>query len=431
MRPLRKHYMLVATVGLLGLLAALWLAVSTSPSVASDALWKAVLAESWMSVIDLCEAKEDTPMPVHLRALKGHACLALNRNDESLVCLITIAEKSDRLTWKEWAFQFAGANPRNTMALYLKGDALSRLGKWDEAVTVYSEALSQAKTQLAKAMVLNAMGVACVYLDNATEAMKDFEKACATAPSFADAHANLGTLLLVAEAAEGASTKYDEAIHQSESFTLARIGRTCAMLGQSRDPETLTRAIEEFLSWARRPCASSLAKENLESLARASKEAGESQITVSKGMSLSANEFREMDRPTRMEIMSKMSPQQLNTLISKSYENYAHSRSWGESLQYLGPLSDLVPGFSATQSHRHADQHMEVFSDARSVMQQNFGINQSSWFRDSGGADTKGVAFNESLGDMGPWPAKKMWFGLMPAVGLPRVTFMDAESTEP
>jgi hypothetical protein len=157
-------------------------------------------------------------------------------------------------------------------------------------------------------------------------------------------------------------------------------------------------------------------------LARAVKKAGESKMTVAPGMSLSANEFREMDRPTRMEIMGRMSPQQLDSLISKSYENYAHSRSVGESLEYLGPLAKEIPILSAPQSHRHADQHLAVFNDARSVMQQKHGIGQDSWFRNSGGVDTGGVALKASVGDVGPWPTRRMWFGTMPGMDLPQIT---------
>ena len=418
----------VAILGLSGLLAVVWFTLPRGTSTESDALCRAVLAENWKGVIDLCASEEDTPMPVHLRALKGHACLALNRNDESLGHFLSIVNDGDRLAWKEWALQFAETNPQNAVAAYLKGDALARIANWEDALACYVYALGTARSDHLKAMILSARGVAYAHLDNSERAMADLERANVVAPGFADAHANLGTLLLLGEAADGALTKYDEAVDHSDSFTLVRVGKTCAMLGQSRDQDTLTKAIKEFSSLASYPHVAALAEENLESLARTMKEAGESEIAVAKGMSLSANEFREMDTATRTGIMRNMTYSQLDNIVSKSYKNYAHSRSWGESLDYIEPIRNKIPFFSSTQSHRHADQHLEVFNEARGIMQENYNVDQASHFRDSGGADTEGVALYKSRGDTGPWPAKKTWFGLMPAIGLPQVTIAGTES---
>lgn len=419
MKPLKKSYMPVTLLGLCGLLVIVGLTLPKGSGSEHDPLCKAVLAENWKGVIDLCAVEEDAPVPVHLRALKGHACLALNRNDESLAHFLTMTEESDRLAWKEWAFELVKDHPQSAVALYLKGDALARLPQWAESLTCYVQALSMAKSDHLKAMILSARSIAYAHLGHSEKAMADLEQANVVAPDFADAYANLGTLLLLVDAADGALAKYDEAVEHSDSFTLVRVGKTCAMLGKSRDQDTLTKAIKEFSSLASCPYVTVLAKENLESLARTIEEAEKSEIVVAKGMSLSANEFREMDNLTRTGIMNDMTQNQLNSIITKSYENYAHSRSVGESLEYLGPLREMVPFLSAEQSHRHADQHLQVFNDALKVMQDKYNVNPSSYFRDSGGVDTEGLALYKSRGDMGPWPAKKMWFGMMPDVGLP------------
>lgn len=69
-------------------------------SIINQDIEKALLVKDWHTV----NAKSGTPeelakLPV-LRAIKGHACLLLNQNNESLYLFLSLANKSDLESWK-------------------------------------------------------------------------------------------------------------------------------------------------------------------------------------------------------------------------------------------------------------------------------------------------------------------------------------------
>ena len=58
---------------------------------------KATLAEKWQLVADQCGRNEKLTSSPVLRAIKGHALLVLNHNNESL--LLSITKDSDGKAW--------------------------------------------------------------------------------------------------------------------------------------------------------------------------------------------------------------------------------------------------------------------------------------------------------------------------------------------
>ncbi len=184
----------------------------------------AVLAEDWAKVAKLLDdVKAETPEPV-LRLIKGHADLALNRNNESLCMFISVASSDNDLQeWDKWTRDFAGRNPKSIIAYYFRGDALARIKKWDEALTAFNKAL---ELNPKHAMVLNARGVVYAAKRDLTLARNDFDNAISINQSFADAYANLGSRFIqMKDGAEGAINEFDKALRISPGFALALHGK--------------------------------------------------------------------------------------------------------------------------------------------------------------------------------------------------------------
>jgi tetratricopeptide (TPR) repeat protein len=204
------------------------LGVASTVSVPAD-VEKAVLNEDWRQVADLCADNEAMSASPALRAIKGHACLALNRNNQSLLLFLSLASEEERQTWLSWTSAFAENNPGASVALYLKGDALARTGNWDAALACYDRALS--KDDKGK-LALNARGVAYAGRADWDRARTDLEKACNSAKEFAEAYASLGNLQLMRHASKGALRSYSEALRINPEFAVALNGRACANFGE-------------------------------------------------------------------------------------------------------------------------------------------------------------------------------------------------------
>ena len=188
----------------------------------------AALAEKWQLVADQCGPNEKLTSSPVLRAIKGHALLALNQNNESLLLFLSISEDSVCMTWRKWTESFSSRYSTNAVAHYLKGDALARCGNYDLALKSFAQAL---KYKPNFALALNARGVIYAHRKQWNEALADFEKACAIAPKFADAHASLGNLLLLKKAPSGAVDCFNKVLPLFPEFALALNGRGCANFG--------------------------------------------------------------------------------------------------------------------------------------------------------------------------------------------------------
>ena len=223
--------------------------------------------EKWQAVYNACgpvQAPESNPV---LRAIKGHACLALNRNNESVRLFLSLSResgrddsrKSDRDQWNEWASEFAETNSASPVAHYFSGDAAARLGSWTSAVNAYYEAI---KLDSGFAMALNARSVA--YAEVAARAktkeqrkslvdlaLEDLDKACEKNPSLADAWASRGTLMLMEKLVDEAFSSFEKALEKAKTpgepdkFALALNGRGCAWYGRVRPEPKLENAWEE------------------------------------------------------------------------------------------------------------------------------------------------------------------------------------------
>jgi len=203
----------------------------------------ALLRENWPQVAEqLKDVTAETGSPV-LRLLKGHACLALNRNNEALRMFLSVSTDKEREEWKERTASFAGSHPESAIGGYLRGDALARCGMHEEAVHALSKCLAARQDS---ALALNARGVVFATLGKFTQAREDLLAARRAAPSFAEAHASFGTYIVQRRTDAGIAEKsFETALKHSPSYVLALNGiGACAAVRQDwqRAKKLLTEA---------------------------------------------------------------------------------------------------------------------------------------------------------------------------------------------
>jgi tetratricopeptide (TPR) repeat protein len=365
-----------------------------------------LLKADWAAVYENCGPMENLAGAPAMRAIKGHACLALNRNCESLELFLSIASDVDRAAWKTWAGLFAERNPRNAVAHYLAGDAYARMGEWERAVLSYSKALG---IEPRFAMALSARGVAHSYLGKQGNALDDFENACSAGPDFADAHGNLGTYLILTEAPEGALEQFELATKCSNDFALARNGSGCARIGYKRDSTSVVMALREFSAALDCPPVKKLAESNIKNIMDASVASADDTLQVDEGMTLTSRDLFSMDSRMRREYMKGMSDDALMDLHGSSMRYANHSRLWAGIWDVLTFAPIDLTGKSAS-SWRDYDDWSSLSGDAGSeLMRRGYDLS-------AGGARTEDMEMGYI--DQGNWPVIT-WFGLVQRSEMP------------
>ncbi|HSA10344.1 MAG TPA: tetratricopeptide repeat protein [Candidatus Paceibacterota bacterium] len=195
----------------------------------ASSIEKALISEDWKTVSGQLSGVETNGASATLRLIKGHACLALNENNESFGLFLSVASKPDRAAYADWASSLAARNPENAIAWYFKGDALARQTNWNGAVGSFDQAL---KLNPKHALTLNARGVVFAQQGKVALAKKDFvEAVSASNGSLADAHDNVGYLWIQRkDGAKGALEAFKNAISHSSRFALALHGKGCIEL---------------------------------------------------------------------------------------------------------------------------------------------------------------------------------------------------------
>jgi tetratricopeptide (TPR) repeat protein len=206
--------------------------VAFSQAISRESVEPATLAEDWSKAAELLESVTDdpekSPDPV-LRLVKGHACLALNRNNESVCLFLSVTVPEDLDQCLVWAKKLCEDHRGRPIAHYFLGDVEARLGHFDRAVAAYTEAIDPQKSH---PMLHNARGVALACSGQLRPARLDFEMATSQAAvPLADAHANLGAFRIHRKSgAEAAIQAFDKALAISPDFALALHGRGCVRL---------------------------------------------------------------------------------------------------------------------------------------------------------------------------------------------------------
>lgn len=208
-------------------------------------LEKAILAEDWEEVIRLIPKKAEPNLPAPLQTVKGLACLATNRNNESLCLLLGASSKTDLSLWEQWCDGFLAKNPAHPVGYYFASDAAARLQQWEQAVVDANMAL---KINHNHVLALNLRAVVFAHQGKLNQAREDIERVLKiTDGQLADAWANLGYYWVQRqEGAQGAIRAFNRAIELSPEFSLAYHGRGCVnlVLGKQEAKYDLSKATE-------------------------------------------------------------------------------------------------------------------------------------------------------------------------------------------
>ena len=186
----------------------------------------ALMNEDWEKVARLLDdVTTEHPSPV-LRMIKGHACLATNRNNDAS-CLFQSVVSAEKLAqWKQWTEALARQHQENAVTSYFLGDAQARLRQWEHSLATLTLAL---KSHPKNAILFNARGVVQAAQRKWDYALLDFEEAVAAQASLADAHASRGAMYIQKrDGAEGALKSFKRALDLSPDFALALSGKACA-----------------------------------------------------------------------------------------------------------------------------------------------------------------------------------------------------------
>ena len=203
---------------------------------------QAVLAEDWAKAAALLvSVNAQTPSPV-LRLIKGHATLALNKNNESL-CLFLSASRDDLAEWEKWTEKFVERNPQNIIAHYFRGDSLARLERWNDALQAFST--------FEHPLIKNAKGVAYAATGQWDPSLVELTEATILDKNLADAYASIGAMWIQKrDGIRGARKAYAKALNLSNDFSLAYNGLACTdyVLCKWKEANTNYRkAIDHFI----------------------------------------------------------------------------------------------------------------------------------------------------------------------------------------
>ena len=229
---------------------------------------EAALGENWKRTAEFLDRMDDSSYSSAARFVKGHACLALNRNNESLRLFLDASSKEGLKEWDQWAADLVARNPGSAVAHYLKGDALARNERWDEALESLDQAL---RIKPDYPLALDARGVVLCAMGRWDKAESDFLQVCKVDSSFADGQAALGTCKFLTNRHIAAADAYDHALKLSPEFALAMNGRGCIKFKSG--PKEWEEATEEFEN-ADKQLSLSLFYFNADVLYQAAAEAG-------------------------------------------------------------------------------------------------------------------------------------------------------------
>lgn len=139
----------------------------------------ALLKGEWREVVTILEKDETKTSDPVARLIMGHACLATNCNNASVLLFLSAKKEDDLKAWSSWTESLLLRNPNNPFALYLSADAKARIGDLSEAKERFTQAL-QIKYDFA--LAYNARGVVHVLANEWDNAMIDFLQSTRFAP---------------------------------------------------------------------------------------------------------------------------------------------------------------------------------------------------------------------------------------------------------
>ena len=182
-------------------------------------LQKAVIEADWLKIVEVGNKwKQEDKNAIIPIWLLGYAGLAKQDYHLATENLSQLGQSQAASKLIKWAEGLVKANPKSAVSMMLKGDALARSGKYDQAIVALDEAVRLAADS---ALVYNLRGVVKALSDRPVEAEADLEKAISIDPDFADALVSLAIIRLENEDLLGALSYLDNAIAACPDFALA------------------------------------------------------------------------------------------------------------------------------------------------------------------------------------------------------------------
>lgn len=229
MNPLSNTWCLSGTVaiGFIVLLVAGGPIPEPSPDafLRSEALQDALHNLRWEQVLELIPDDTTVTDDPRVRLLAGHASYALGNANSAALLFFNVTDSVGLVAWHMWTDSLRVAHPGSAVAHYLYGDALARLGQFDEALHSLAKALEHHPTFCS---AYNARGAIYSIQGSIDSAYTDFVMARELRPTFADTYANLGVLELQ-RGLPGAETSFNEALALDSTHALAYNGQACLL----------------------------------------------------------------------------------------------------------------------------------------------------------------------------------------------------------
>jgi tetratricopeptide (TPR) repeat protein len=352
---------------------------AVNSEVTSD-IERAILSEDWKKVTELVPTAVTDSNPVSLRLIRGHACLALNQNNESLRMFLSVASKPSLGEYESWSTSFASQHSEKAIAHYFKGDALARQGKWSGALEAFNTAL---KLEPRHSLTLNARGVCDALGGEWDQSLADFDAAAKSSPSFSDAWANRGAMYVQrSTAAKGALSAFDTALKYSPESALAKMGRACALFGAGKFDEAET----TMVSCQNQPEITDILAINLTfvreaRLALATKEIASADKEVGVSLKLDTQERVTAINHNLQEINHSIADQSVRAAYNSGWANTLHDWSdvakWGSKVATMADRPDLsrissvlrkAASFGGDTARNAADQ----YRNSSAAMQQQW-----------------------------------------------------------
>src|SRR6185503_19488350 len=124
-----------------------------------------------------------------------------------------------------YALALADQNQKNAVAQMLKGDALARAGRHEEALVSLDEAV---RLDGRSVLIRDVRGVVRALAGKTEDAMADFERMTELEPKYASAYANRGLVQLAAGSVPAAVESLTQALELAPNFALAYNSRGVA-----------------------------------------------------------------------------------------------------------------------------------------------------------------------------------------------------------
>jgi tetratricopeptide (TPR) repeat protein len=183
---------------------------------------QSVIKADWVKVTEAVQQwKQRDAAPV-ADWLLGYASLATGDYNQALESFSRLRTTAETQAVLNYATALTEQNSKNAVAQMLKGDALARAGKHEEALAALDEAV---RLDARSALIYDVRGVVRVLAGKTEDAIADFEKAIELEPKFAEVYANLGLVQLAAGDTPGAVESLTQAIDLAPDFALAHNGR--------------------------------------------------------------------------------------------------------------------------------------------------------------------------------------------------------------